>query len=161
MYSRSWKDHLLYLKQVLGILSDNQLYIKLSKCQFGVLSVGYLGYLISSEGVVVDPAKIQVVHNWPVPTSPKGVHGFLGLAGYYRKFVWGFGIIAAPLTKLLTKDGFCWYKDSLLAFNKLKQALISPPVLQLPNFSQQFIVECDACGDGLGAILSQNNQPIA
>jgi len=160
VYSRSWKDHLLYLKQVLGILSDNQLYIKLSKCQFWVLSVGYLGHLISSEGVV-DPAKIQAVQNWPVPTSPKGVRGFLGLAGYYRKFVQGFGIIAAPLTKLLTKDGFYWYDDSLLAFNKLKQALISPPVLRLPNFSQQFIVECDACGDGLGAILSQNNQPIA
>jgi len=161
VYSRSWKDHLLYIKQVLGILSDNQLYIKLSKCQFGVILVGYLGHLISSEGVVVDPAKIQAVQNWPVPTSPKGVRGFLGLASYYRKFVRGFGIIAAPLTKLLTKDGFCWYEDSLLAFNKLKQALISPPELRLPNFSQQFIVECDACGDGLGAILSQNNQPIA
>jgi hypothetical protein len=71
-----------------------------------------------------------------VPTSPKGVRGFIGLAGYYRKFVRGFGIIAAPLTKLLTKDGFCWYEDSLLAFKKLKQALISPPVLRLPNFSQ-------------------------
>jgi len=96
-----------------------------------------------------------------VPTSPKGVRGFLGLAGYYRKFVRGFGIIATPLTKLLTKDGFCWSEDSLLAFNKLKQALISPPVFRLPNFSQQFVVECDVCGDGLGAILSQNNQPIA
>jgi len=119
-----------------------------------VLSVGYLGHLISSEGVVVDPAKIQSVQNWLVPTSPKGVHSFLGLAGYYRKFVRGFGIIDAPLTKLLTKDGFCWSEDSLLAFNKLKQALISPLVLRLPNFSQQFVVECDACGDGLGAILS-------
>jgi hypothetical protein len=100
---------------VLGILSDNQLYVKLSKCQFGVLSVGYWGHLISSEGVVVDPTKIQSVQNWPMPTSPKGVRGFLGLVGYYRKFVRGFGIIAAPLTQLLTKDGFCWSEDSLLA----------------------------------------------
>jgi len=71
IYSRTWEDHLLQLKQVLGILSDNQLYVKLSKCQFGVLSVGYLGHLISSEGVAVDPAKIQSVQNWSVPTSPK------------------------------------------------------------------------------------------
>jgi hypothetical protein len=121
---------------VLRILSENQLYVKLSKCQFGVLTVEYLGHLISSDGVAVDPAKIQSIQNWPVPTSPKGVRGFLGLVGYYRKFVRGFGIIAAPLTKLLTKDGFYWSEDSLLGFNKLKQALTSPPILRLPNFSQ-------------------------
>jgi len=115
VYNKSWEDHLLHLKQVLGILSDNQLYVKLSKCQFRVLSVGYSGHLISFEGVAVDPTKIQSVQNWPMPTSPKGVRGFLGLAGYYRKFVRGFGIIAAPLTKLLTKDGFCWSEDSMLA----------------------------------------------
>lgn len=124
IYSRSWDDHLIHLKQVLGILSDNQLFVKLSKCQFGVLSVGYLGHLIFSEGVAVDPAKIQSVQSWPVPTSPKQVRGFLGLAGYYRKFVRGFGVIDAPLTNLLTKDGFCWTETSLMAFNKLKQALI-------------------------------------
>nr|XP_034886896.1 uncharacterized protein LOC118027607 [Populus alba] len=162
VYSRSWEDHLLHLKQVLGILADHQFFVKLSKCQFGVLSVGYLGHLISSKGVVVDPEKIQAVQNWPVPTSPKGVCGFLGLAGYYCKFVCGFGVIAAPLTKLLTKDGFFWAADCELAFNKLKEALVPPPpVLRLPNFSEPFVVECDACGEGLGAILSQNNQPIA
>ena len=74
----------------------------------------------------------------------------------------GFGIIAAPLTKLLTKEGlFCWFEEALLAFNELKKALTSPLVLLLLDFSQQFVVECDVCGDGLGAILSQNNQPIA
>jgi hypothetical protein len=111
VYSRSWEDHLLHVKQVLGILADHQLFVKLSKCQFGVLSVGYLGHLISSEGVAVDPEKIHAVQNWPVPTSPKGVRGFLGLAGYYRKFVRGFGVIAAPLTKLLTKMGFVGLKN--------------------------------------------------
>ena len=88
-----------HLKQVLRILSKNQLYVKLSKCQFGLLTVGYMGHLISSDGVVVNPAKIQSIQNWLVPTSPKGVHNFLGLAGYYCKFVRGFGIIIVPLTK--------------------------------------------------------------
>ena len=161
VYSRSWMDHLHHLRQVLLILSDNQLYVKLSKCQFGVLTVGYLGHLISAEGVAVDPAKIQAVQNWPIPATPKDVRGFLGLAGYYRKFMRGFGVIAAPLNQLLSKEGFRWSEEALMAFNKLKQALTSPPVLRLPNFAQQFAVECDACGDGLGAILSQDNQPIA
>jgi hypothetical protein len=123
--------------------------------------VGYLGHLISAEGVAVDPAKIQAIQNWPIPATPKDVRGFLGLAGYYRKFVRGFGVIAAPLNQLLSKEGFRWSEEALMAFNKLKQALTSPPVLRLPNFAQQFAVECDACGDGLGATLSQDNKPIA
>jgi hypothetical protein len=106
VYSRSWMDHLRHLRQVLSILSDNQLYVKLSKCQFGVLTVSYLGHIISAEGVAVDPAKIQAVQNWPIPATPKDVRGFLGLAGYYRKFVRGFGVIAAPLNQLLSKEGF-------------------------------------------------------
>jgi hypothetical protein len=118
------------------------------------MTVGYLGYLISFDGVAVDPTKIQSIQTWPVSTSPKGVHGFLGLAGYYRKFVRGFGVIVALLTKLLTNEGFHWTEESLLAFNQLKYALTSPLVLRLIDFTQQFVVECDACGDGLGAILS-------
>ena len=116
--------------------------------------VWYLGYLISFNGVAKDPTKIQSVQTWPVPTSPKGVCGFLGLAGYYHKFVRRFGVIAAPLTNLLTNEGFHWIEESLLTFNQLKYALTSPLVLRLIDFTQQFVVECDACGDGLGAILS-------
>ncbi|KAJ8765349.1 hypothetical protein K2173_012046 [Erythroxylum novogranatense] len=99
--------------------------------------------------------------NWPIPTTVKGVRGFLGLAGYFRKFIRGFGSIVAPLTQLPTKDGFKWTPDVEEAFNKLKATLTSSPVLKLPDFDKPFIVECDACGTGIGAILSQNNQPIA
>jgi hypothetical protein len=161
VYSRSWDEHLQHLKVVLQTLSTHQLFVKASKCQFGVLMVDYLGHRISLQGVVVDPNKINSVQQWPVPTSTKGVRGFLGLTGYYRKFVRDFGSIAAPLTQLLTKDGFWWTTKAQEAFVKLKTALVTPPVLRLLDFEQPFIVECDASRTGLGAILSQNDQPIA
>lgn len=161
VYSRSWEDHLQHLGTFLGILQKNQLVVKQSKCQFGVTQVEYLGHVISNRGVGVDPIKTQAVLQWPTPTTVKSLRGFLGLAGYYRKFISGFGSIAAPLNRLLSKDGFQWNPDAAAAFDKLKLALSSPPVLRLPDFSRPFVVECDACGTGLGAILSQDNQPIA
>ena len=106
IYSRSWEDHLAHLQIVLQILSTNSLFAKESKFRFGVLQVEYLGHIISEQGVSVDPAKIQAVIEWPTLTTAKGVRGFLGLAGYYRKFIRHFGSIAAPLTRLLSKDGF-------------------------------------------------------
>jgi hypothetical protein len=106
LYSRSWEDHLTHLQIVLQILSANSLFAKLSKCQFKVLRVSYLGHIIYKQGVSVDPTKIQVVIEWPPPTTAKGVCGFLGLAGYYQKFIRHFGCIAAPLHHLLSKDGF-------------------------------------------------------
>ncbi|XP_010276476.1 PREDICTED: uncharacterized protein LOC104611204 [Nelumbo nucifera] len=106
VYSKSWEDHISHLRIVLKILSSNQLFAKMSKCRFGVSQVEYLGHIISEQGMSVDPTKIQVVIEWPTPTSAKGVRGFLGLAGYYRKFIRNFGSIVAPLTQLLTKGGF-------------------------------------------------------
>jgi hypothetical protein len=161
VYSRSWEDHLTHLQTVLQILSANSLFVKLSKCQFGVLPVSYLGHIISKQGVSIDPTKIQAVIEWPPPTIAKGVRGFLGLAGYYRKFIRHFGCIVAPLHRLLSKDGFQWNDAVEKAFQQLKEALTSPPILRLPDFTQQFIIECDASGIGLGAILLQHNQPIA
>lgn len=121
----------------------------------------YLGHLISQDGVSVDPAKIKIVQEWPVPTTIKSLRGFLGLAGYYRKFIRGFGNLAAPLTYLLTKDGFQWTREAEIAFQNLKNALTSPPVLKLPDFSKPFIIESDACGVGIGAILMQEERPVA
>ncbi|KAB5512461.1 hypothetical protein DKX38_029489 [Salix brachista] len=101
------------------------------------------------------------MNEWPTPTTVKGVRGFLGLAGYYRKFVSGFGGIAAPLTQLLTKEGFHWSAEETTTFNQLKQALVSPPILRLPDFTQAFIIESDACGVVIGAILIQEDHPVA
>jgi hypothetical protein len=109
----------------------------------------------------VDPAKIQCVLDWPEPKNVKGVRGFLGLTGYYRKFVKDYGKIAKPLTELTKKDNFLWGPEAKEAFNKLKLIMTTPPVLMLPNFSLPFEIECDAAGRGIGAVLMQKKQPIA
>jgi hypothetical protein len=96
IYSRSWADHLRHLCAVLFLLRQHRLFVKRSKCSFGVDSVSYLGHIISASGVAMDPAKVQAIHEWPQPRSARAVRGFLGLAGYYRKFVHNFGSIAAP-----------------------------------------------------------------
>ena len=101
VYSKSWEEHLTHLNQVLSILSANQLFAKESKCQFGVSTVNYLGHVISEEGVAIDQNKIKAVVDWPRPKNIKGVCGFFGLAGYYRKFIYHFGSIATPLTQFL------------------------------------------------------------
>ena len=134
VYSKSWEDHLTHLHIVLNILATNELFAKESKCRFGVMQVNYLGHIISEKGVSVDPTKIQAVIEWPIPTTTRGVRGFLGLVGYYRKFIHHFGSIAAPLTRLLTKEGFQWNEATEMAFKKLKEALSNPPILHLPDF---------------------------
>ena len=104
IYSKSWEEYLSHLQTVLTILAVNHLFAKEAKCHFGVTSVDYLGHFISTYGVSVDPSKIQAVEEWPIPTTHREVCGFLGLAGYYRKFVQRFGKIFAPLHQLLTLD---------------------------------------------------------
>jgi hypothetical protein len=149
------------LKAVLELLQNHQLYAKLSKCQFGCQEVEYLGHLISEEGVKADQSKIEAMLNWPIPRTIKALRGFLGLTGYYRKFVKGYGGIAVPLTRLLRKDSFRWDDRAEEAFNLLKTTMSTPPVLGLPDFTKPFIIECDASGDGIGAVLMQIGQPLA
>ena len=161
VYSKTWKYHLLHLQIVFHIFATNQMFAKASKCQFGVPQVRYLGHIITASGVSVDPDKVQTVVAWPTPSTARGVRGFLGLAGYYRKFIRNFGSMAAPLTILLTKEKFCWNSEAAAAFQQLKTALTTPPTLCLPDFSQQFVIECDASGVGIGAVLTQHNQPVA
>ena len=132
IYSGSKEDHEEHLRVVLQILRENQLYAKFSKCQFWY-SVAFLGHVISAEGVYVDPQKIEAIVNWKPPTNVNEIRSFLGLAGYYRKFVEGFSKLATPLNKLTRKEEkFVWSEACQQSFNELKWKLTSTPVLTLP-----------------------------
>ena len=112
-----------HLKQVLKVLQDNQLIVNKKKCTFGKRQVEYLGHVISGEGVVMDLEKVMSAMNWPIPCNVRGVRGFLGLTGYCRKFIVGYGMIAKPLTELTKKEGFHWETEALQAFEKLKTVM--------------------------------------
>jgi hypothetical protein len=111
--------------------------------------------VISREGVAMDASKVESVASWPTPKSVRGLRGFLGLAGYYRRFIQDFGAIAAPITQLLKKNAFRWSQTTNSSFLALKKALTAAPVLQLPDFEQCFTVECDASGSNFGVVLHQ------
>jgi hypothetical protein len=161
IYSDSLTAHLQHVYDVLQLLHQHQLFVNRSKCAFGVTSISYVGHIISVDGVAMDPAKVQAMADWPQPCSARAVRAFLGLAGYYRKFVKNFGSIAAPLTALLLKDGFQWSDAANATFSALKTAITSAPVLAMPDFGQTFMVECDASSHGFGAVLLQDGHPVA
>jgi len=160
IYSKSWEEHLRHLEAVLKLLEVNKLYAN-KKCFFAQIKIKYLGHMISKQGVVVNPQKIRSVVDWPVPKNVKGVTGFLGLMGYYRKFVRDYGKEAKPLTEITKKDSFKWGAEEQAAFDELKRRMTTTPVLALPNFGKEFLVECDASGTGVGAILMQDKHPVA
>jgi hypothetical protein len=151
VYSHTWETHMAHLRQVLLKLREHKLYMKSSKCSFAQIQLEYLGHIISDIGVAIDPSKTEDMLKWPVPTNVTELRGFLGLTGYYRKFVKYYGVIAIPLTQLLKKNQFIWSEQAQEAFEALKQAMVR--VLALPDFQQSFIVETDACESGIGATL--------
>ncbi|GJS77742.1 reverse transcriptase domain-containing protein [Tanacetum coccineum] len=162
IYSKNKQEHEEHLKLILELLKKEELYAKFSKCEFWIPKVQFLGHVIDSEGIHVDPAKIESIKDWTSPKSPTEIHQFLGLAGYYRRFIEGFSKIAKPMTKLTQKKvKFVWGDKQEAAFQLLKQKLCSAPILALPEGSEDFIAYCDASKKGLGAVLMQREKVIA
>ncbi|GJX59351.1 putative reverse transcriptase domain-containing protein [Tanacetum coccineum] len=162
IYSKNKKEHEEHLKQILELLKKEELYAKFSKCEFWIPKVQFLGHVIDSEGIHVDPAKIEAIKDWTSPKSPTEIRQFLGLAGYYRRFIEGFSKIAKPMTKLTQKKvKFVWGDKQEAAFQLLKQKLCSAPILALPEGSEDFIAYCDASKKGLGAVLMQREKVIS
>ncbi|GJS60105.1 reverse transcriptase domain-containing protein [Tanacetum coccineum] len=162
IYSKSKEEHAEHLKLILELLKKEELYAKFSKCEFWLSKVQFLGHVIDSEGIHVDPAKIESIKDWASPKTPTEIRQFLGLAGYYRRFIEGFSKIAKPMTKLTQKNvKFDWSEKAEAAFQLLKQKLCSAPILALPEGSENFMVYCDASRKGLGAVLMQKEKVIA
>ncbi|XP_024019766.1 uncharacterized protein LOC112091134 [Morus notabilis] len=161
VYSASISDHIRHLRQVLQVLREHQFFVKRSKCTFGQTSIEYLGHIVSNYGVSMDLAKVKAMLEWPVPNNLKELRGFLGLTGYYRRFVRSYATIASPLTDLLKKDTFAWTSVAQSAFDTFKAAMTSAPVLALPNFVAEFVVETDASNFGIGAVLLKSDHHIA
>ncbi|GJU19909.1 putative reverse transcriptase domain-containing protein [Tanacetum coccineum] len=162
IYSKNKKEHEEHLKAILELLKKEELYAKFSKCEFWLPKVQFLGHVIDSQGIHVDPTKIESIKDWASPKTPTEIHQFLGLAGYYRRFIEGFLKIAKPMTKLTQKKvKFVWGDKQEAAFQLLKQKLCSAPILALPEGSKDFIAYCDASIKGLGAVLMQREKVIA
>ena len=147
---------------MLQTLKEHQLYAKYGNCEFWLRSVTFLGHIISSEGVEVDPRKMEAMKNWPRPLTPTNIRSVLGLVGYYRRFVDSFASIAYPLTTLTQKRRkFEWSVACEKSFKLLKHKLTSAPVLTLPEGTKGFVVYCDASRVGLGCVLIKNRKVIA
>jgi hypothetical protein len=124
--------------------------------------VEYLGHIVSNEGVKMDPNKIKATREWPILAKTlKKLRGFLGFTGYYCKFVKNYGKIGAPLTTLLKKEEFSWTEEATKYFEKLKEDMCTTTILDTPDFTKTFIVECDALGHGIGVVLMQEGRPIS
>eukprot|EP00253_Pinus_taeda_P036058 PITA_36058 len=146
IYSKTWKEHLQHMEKVLHILEEQRLYPKMSKCEFGLTEMLYLGHVIGEDGVRVHQEKIKVILDWATPRNMTELQGFLGICTYYRRFMRGFSQRAAPLTDLTKKGAFVCMNVAQEAFERLKRVMSSCPVLALLDFSQLFVLECDTSG---------------
>jgi hypothetical protein len=162
VYSRNEEEHAGHLHVVLQRLREHRLYAKLSKCDFWLKEIKFLGHTISQEGIVIDPDKVQEVMNWKPPTIVRQIISFLGLASYYRRFIPDFSRIVKPMTELLMKGSkFEWGQKCEDAFHTLRQHLTTAPMLAQPDNNKPFDVYCDASSTRLGCVLMQDNRVIA
>ncbi|CAA7021052.1 unnamed protein product [Microthlaspi erraticum] len=162
IYSKTKEEHQQHLKKVLERLRDQKLYANFSKCRFWKREIGFLGHRVSEQGISADPEKIEVIKGWPTPSNATEVRSFFGLAGYYRKSVNGFSSIAKPMTKLTGKGiPFVWSEETEGAFNKLKEALTTTPVLTLSEPGKPYDVYADASRVGLESVLMQAGKVLA
>lgn len=166
IFSKTKEEHEIHVRKVLELLRENKLYGKLSKCEFFKNEMSFLGHVVSSKGISMDPSKVKAIVGWPTPSDAHDVKVFLGMAGYYRRFVEGFSRIATPMSGLLKKGVvFRWGERQKKAFNELKSIISSEPVLLVPNFNVPFVVTVDASGYAIGGTLSQDVgkglQPVA
>ncbi|GJV01797.1 putative reverse transcriptase domain-containing protein [Tanacetum coccineum] len=156
------EEHEEHFKLILELLKKEGLYAKFSKCELWIPKVQFLGHVIDSEGIHVDPSKIDSIKDWASPKTSTEIRQFLGLSGYYRRFIEGLSKISKPMTKLTQKSmKFDWGEKEEVAYQTLKQKLCSAPILALPEGSKNFVVYCDASYKGLGAVLMQREEVIA
>ena len=162
VYSKNEQEHRDHLTVVFNELRKNRLLINAKKSEFFLEEIHFLGHIVSKDGVRMDPAKVEAIKTWPDLKTVHDVRSFLGLCSYYRRFIRSFAEIASPLHALERKGiTFTWKDKEISAFNKLKEKLTSDPVLILPDLRKSFVVQCDACGHSLGAVLMQNGHVVA
>jgi hypothetical protein len=161
VYSKSEEEHENHLRLVLQKLQDHKLYPKLSKREFWLKQVAFLGHIVLKGGIFVDPIKVQDVLSWNAPASVGGIQSFLGLAGYYQRFIEGFLKRSKPMTELLEKDKkFKWMPACEASFQELKKRVTTTPISVMPNMEKSFSIYCDALGQDVHCVVMQCHNPV-